>query len=346
MGHKSAKIPPAEDLDNIDRRMMELIAAYEDTEGVSPFNFILLKIPTIRATFRKIHKAFARFDTDGNGTIEVTELLSCVRAVAPGHDIVDEDIEALFQSADRKHNGHLTFREFLVALALGYLLGDIPLELGSPAPRRASMAATPATGVSPAARAQAVGISSEGAGDGADALGAAAHGAGAGPAPVIPPSPAAAMSPVLVQKYRHMTAAQLNDSILGGDNAAIAYCFHLILEAFFHFDVQRNGVIHRHELQAAMSHLAMKSPTASLRSARSGHTIDSDALTFLTSERYDELDFDKDGQVTFREFLFAFMAWAGFAEDEEELFDDVELERATAANSSTRTFFPEDGSGP
>jgi hypothetical protein len=44
----------------------------------------------------------------------------------------------------------------------------------------------------------------------------------------------------------------------------------------------------------------------------------SDAIGFLTDERYAELDWDGDGSVTFKEFLFAFMSWVGLDDDEDE----------------------------
>lgn len=38
---------------------------------------------------------------------------------------------------------------------------------------------------------------------------------------------------------------------------------------------------------------------------------------FMTQERFDELDWDGDGFITFKEFLFAFESWVGFDDDAE-----------------------------
>ena len=44
----------------------------------------------------------------------------------------------------------------------------------------------------------------------------------------------------------------------------------------------------------------------------------SSALEFLTSDRFAELDWDANGEVTFSEFLFAFMQWVGIEDSEAE----------------------------
>ena len=38
---------------------------------------------------------------------------------------------------------------------------------------------------------------------------------------------------------------------------------------------------------------------------------------FLTQERMDELDWDKNGFITFKEFAFAFLSWVGVDEKED-----------------------------
>ena len=91
-----------------------------------PFNRILLKFGIIRETFRKIHRAFGAYDRDGNGTIEYGELVHAMRDLG-ATEMSDDDIEQVFHEADVYHSERLNFKSFLICIALGYLLGDVPI---------------------------------------------------------------------------------------------------------------------------------------------------------------------------------------------------------------------------
>lgn len=43
--------------------------------------------------------------------------------------------------------------------------------------------------------------------------------------------------------------------------------------------------------------------------------------TFVTDQRFKEMDWDHDGNISFKEFLIAFEGWVGVKNDEED-FDD------------------------
>lgn len=84
--------------------------------------------------------------------------------------------------------------------------------------------------------------------------------------------------------------------------------FELIYDAFFFFDRDMDGVLSRPEVRASFGD--------SLNSEHEGSGLESMSL------RFDEMDFDSDGQCTFKEFLFAFIGWVGTAEDEDEEDED------------------------
>jgi calcium-binding protein CML len=172
----------------------------------------------------------------------------------------------LAQSADLFTNGRLTFREFLVCLALGALLGMVPFT-AAPAP--------------------------------VDAGGLRTAG----------------------ESLRKMADAEVRESLIANDGRAILQTFHLCLEAFATFDRRHTGIITKSGLEAAMTILSTKGVAGSGSSSlheREKHPIPTDALHFLSEERFKELDFDDDGNISFAEFLFAMFAWVGLDEDEED----------------------------
>lgn len=137
------------------------------------------------------------------------------------------------------------------------------------------------------------------------------------------------------------SAGHTRDERVAVVSRVIAYVFHLVLEAYMQLDMKRRGVIHKDDLRAGMAQLTMmssqarskvKPPTSnrthtasqSSASAASARALPVSALEFLTEERFNELDWNEDGEITFREFLFAFVSWVGTDEEEDE--DDEELE--------------------
>lgn len=171
-------------------------------------------------------------------------------------------------------DGCLTFKEFLISLAVGYLMGFMSL----PTPGGAEAAASVTS-------------------------------------PVVTPSAC--------------TLEDVRKSLLDRDGRAIAYAFNMCLEAYMQFDVHHRGVIHKDELEQAMTFLASRGAGSGLKS-RADHPVASDALHFLTEERFAELDFDNDGTCTFREFLFAMFSWVGIDDDDEEEDEDEEAGGAAA----------------
>jgi len=170
------------------------------------------------------------------------------------------------QSADLYDDGRLTFREFLVCLALGSLLGLVPFS---------------ATGLDLSAKA------------GATAGGVRTAGTG----------------------FVSLSAGDVEKSLLSHDGRAIMQTFHLCLEAYVTFDRHHTGVLRREEIEEAMLALTTAGATDSV-GERKKHPVPTEALHFLSEERFKELDFDEDGTCSFAEFLFAMFSWVGI-EDEE-----------------------------
>ena len=52
--------------------------------------------------------------------------------------------------------------------------------------------------------------------------------------------------------------------------------------------------------------------------AKTGVFADASAAQILSEERWKELDWDGDGQITFREFIWAFQTWIADEVDEDD----------------------------
>lgn len=105
---------------------------------------------------------------------------------------------------------------------------------------------------------------------------------------------------------------------LFGVGQDLTKAFGLIVDAWMYFDVAGNGIISREEMQSVLVASHMKSPTKKFKKKASGHEFSSTPSdTFLTEERFKELDWDGDGNISFREFLFAFESWVGLDEEED-----------------------------
>jgi len=77
-------------------------------------------------------------------------------------------------------------------------------------------------------------------------------------------------------------------------------------------------------------------PAGGAAAAPERRVVPASALEFLTQERWAELDWDANGEISFREWVHAFLSWAEVDEEED---DDVEAEGAAGEGAG------EDGAG-
>ena len=97
--------------------------------GAKRLNRTLLRFGKIREAFEQVEGTYRKYDLSKDGTIQFTALANCIRDIA---DIDNEEAvdatKIMFNSADLYDNGKLSFKEFLVGLHIGYVLGAVPLE--------------------------------------------------------------------------------------------------------------------------------------------------------------------------------------------------------------------------
>ncbi|GJX12369.1 probable calcium-binding protein CML21 [Tanacetum coccineum] len=89
--------------------------------------------------------------------------------------------------------------------------------------------------------------------------------------------------------------------------------FETLVDSFVFLDKNKDGYVSRSEMVAAIN----ETTTGERSSGR------------IAMRRFEEMDWDKNGMVNFKEFIFAFEKWIGI-EDAEEDEEEVQLSRSAA----------------
>lgn len=100
---------------------------YNDQGHTGMLNALALQFPCINKSFNAVYSSFNAFHTGGDGfkqTLEVGKLQDVLHSLCPGKEFTDEEVEKLFGEADLDKDGVLTFREFLISIAMGYYLTE------------------------------------------------------------------------------------------------------------------------------------------------------------------------------------------------------------------------------
>ena len=84
--------------------------------------------------------------------------------------------------------------------------------------------------------------------------------------------------------------------LYGGEAQALKSAFNNIIGAYLLFDEDASGDLSREEVLRQLE-------------ARQGVFTDPSAVSMMSKERWKELDWDGDGTITFREFIWAFQKW-------------------------------------
>jgi len=332
MGGKASRPVPASTA-HLDAQIKDLVkrkhAEFLREDSLHPLNKIMLQSETIAGAFRKIRRSFHDFHRPDTDRVDHADLVKTMAELGANCD--DETIETIFHASDKYDEHSLSFNEFLVCLALAYLLDLIPGlsveenrfggRLASAPKRRGS---SDSKRVSDSGHGEGKGTDAEaptGAGGGASS--GASTGGGSGGGASGGASVGTTSTLVVVPQDSPATAIRRRSSAaaVSAHSVAIRNAFHLVLEAYMYFDTKGEGVIRRDAFSKAMEDEVAGG--ASKRSRGKRHAS-GPAMSMLTSERFAELDWDKDGTITFKEFLFAFEDWIGLNDDDEEEGGDAE----------------------
>ena len=224
MGCGGSKTKPA--LSAFDQRVSESLRKFKEQYDkvkkghINSFDQVILKFPKIHNAFQEVKKLFNSCDDDGNGTLDYGEIKPIMEKLGT-QTMTDEEISTVFNEADMYQNNQLTHKEFMVCLALGYVLGDIKVE---------------------------------------------------------------------------------NSEGLGGE---VKQAFDDVLGAYFIFDVDGGGTLDKEEVMRQMQ-------------SKEGAFKSASAASVLTKERWAEMDWDHDGNISFKEFFWAFQKWIGSEDGTDE----------------------------
>lgn len=111
-------------MSQIERKMVNAMKekGARGNSSVRTFNSIIMMFPKIDKTFEAVRDTFKRFDKNGNGTLELEELKECFRELQVS--LTEEEVKDLYAESDMNANSGIDFKEFIVLLALVYLLAS------------------------------------------------------------------------------------------------------------------------------------------------------------------------------------------------------------------------------
>lgn len=338
------------------------------------FDRIILKFPLINKAFNSIKEVFDRFDVDNSGTIDKSELNNCMRAL--GAHISPEESDEMFRYAQvvtRTRAGNpqatesLTFKEFLLCLAIGSVLQLFPLiRTHTDIDMRAVLQSV----------ASSSSIRSTQKDDAPDAS-----------ETCVTPTSAHASVQKLDSKFinpvastdSHRSIQEVEEEYdsqekIAQEGAELVKGLKLVIEAWILFDKDGSGYIDREEVLAMIDEENMR-----IRERRASATVDAEGedgrrLTrhgsansstsslsssfirrrgifenafgrdtnkpvkstsyFLSRERWEELHCDSKGRIGFREFLIAFMKWVGMEEEDDDSDDDTKKSPVNTSHSA------------
>lgn len=115
----SARAPDMSALDlALASRLQTYIATHPQVHASKSLTKVALSFTAMLRSFEAIRVVFTRVDADGNGTIEYDEFLAaCAELRVEGALLQD-----VYETADVNHDGHVDFREFVMALTLAFLV--------------------------------------------------------------------------------------------------------------------------------------------------------------------------------------------------------------------------------
>ena len=90
-----------------------------------PLVRIFLKFPQFQEVFGSIRTVFDEFDRDNSGEMDHKELRAALSRLTC-QDVTQEEAADVFHEADIFRDGKISLREFIVCLAIGYLLRTMP----------------------------------------------------------------------------------------------------------------------------------------------------------------------------------------------------------------------------
>ncbi|CAM9343452.1 unnamed protein product, partial [Hapterophycus canaliculatus] len=211
------------------------------------FTRVLLKLGTVRTFMSDVRRVFKVRDTDSSGRIDISEMTAAMKDLQV--NLSEDEVKALFQMADFYEDNELTMKQFLVVLAMGYVLDAIP-DL---------------------------------------------------------------METTVAADQQERAPAGRRMSNFYDKEQAVRDALGLFTYAYLLFDKDCKGVISRDQVMIVVAENGQK---------------DAGSMSILSQERWDEMDWDSNGDISFGEFVYAFTKWVDV--DGEETIEEVKQAAADA----------------
>lgn len=123
-----------------------------------------------------------------------------------------------------------------------------------------------------------------------------------------------------------------------GASKSISEAFELAIDMYLSFDVEGKGTISHSDMECLMTRVQQSSPSKGMKKSRrgSGAGLPSGGPVheLLSAARWQEMDWDHDGFITFQEFIFTFVRWVGDTADDSCLDDDGDTDRISLSGST------------
>ena len=97
----------------------------EKGEPLAHFTKILMRAPKLNNVFFSVKAVFNSFDKSRTGSMSVGELQEALSRLTM-QDVTEEETREFFHEVDIYEDGRISFKEFIVCLALGYVLNTMP----------------------------------------------------------------------------------------------------------------------------------------------------------------------------------------------------------------------------
>lgn len=233
------------------------------------FDKLLLKFPSIEAALDKINAVFDAADVNHDGRLSLDEFRQAMGRLSVV--LGDEEVVELFHASDMEIDNELSKREFLVCLAMGFMIDAVPALNACPDEAAPATSEPPSTD-GPAPASSDSPSTDEAAPPSTDA-------------PDPTPSPSPSLTPTAGMRR---TFSQLKDS-------AISDAMMLITRTYLMFDQDGKGWIDKNELQTVLEEHA--------KAGGGKHN------PLASKDRWREMDWDQNSCITFQEFVFSFYTW-------------------------------------
>ncbi|KAF0700912.1 Aste57867_8560 [Aphanomyces stellatus] len=214
-----------------------------------PFTKILLKGPSLKQAFDSVRATFEQFDRHHRGSIDFADMEEALNRL--GGNFTKAEINEAFNEADMAETGLLTFKEFLVCLAIGFVLHRIPALEEQQEKEQLSIFYAPL--------------------------------------------------------YVFLKGSIEPKTLLFGEGNKLRQAFQLAVDVFLWFDMDGDGLIEKSEmlsrLHESMHEHSPTKKTSKQRSFFKGEPLSAQACpanTFITQKRFNEMDWDHDGGITFK----------------------------------------------